>query len=588
MDSSADNLPIPSLETDVQASRADKNRISFEIASKAGNEGLRVSVAIPCRGKGTNICLMKDAADKVAFRCEPDGKIPGVIKKRENDTVLWENDRPFALKPGEKVTLEITGFEAPDVGEARIDFNIRTSSQAKVFTSYPVPVKESPDGVGISYFAVRPTWVVGGKQVSISCLTSGAKTIVLYSNDKEIGRSPEPDAKKPANWTDTPNRAQTVYVLDAWQDDVEGRDEATRVAAAKAGRLATATASVSVEQGQNWYARDLLDGYYPTLLLSGQDLSGKTPSLRLYGTFVRDGTNSATLWSSSSGFDDWRYEGDVPDGMGESPGVICNNKLLLIGGCSADPTGPRSNRLWWYYKNSNNEMVWEEWDENGGERLAATAAGTLFTPRMGHACAVFQDQVWVLGGLSEQQEALNDVWTCTVPKEGSFTPVWKPLHTTSPIWSGRCMSAVVAAPDQPQLWIYGGAPHPYSLNDGIDELWCTSDGQEWAKYPLPDGTRYPPLGATLLYASDGKRPRLRLLGSFRKPLGRFSSNHTLTDTGTITWQDEKQPFLEWAFPQVDLFLLRSICFNGRWIFWPVYQYIDQIPNVPPIPRIYTP
>ena len=185
--------------------------------------------------------------------------------------------------------------------------------------------------------------------------------------------------------------------------------------------------------------------FYPTLLLSAEDLSGETGE-KVYGIFVSKGskTKRAELWSSSSGVDDWTYLGDVPEGMAESPGVIHNRALWLIGGSSVDPLGQVSNRVCWYYKNKDSEMVWKEWDEDGSARKAAKTPTPM--PRRCHACAVFDNKVWVLGGLSQQNETLRDVWTCSAdPVSNSFIAAWETSQQfPSP---ARCLFAVTATPE---------------------------------------------------------------------------------------------------------------------------------------------
>src|SRR5262249_34311524 len=274
-------------------------------------------------------------------------------------------------------------------------------------------------------------------------------------------------------------------------------------------------------------------------------------------------------------------------GMGESPGVIYKQALWLIGGSSADPLGPASNRVCWYYKNKDNKMEWKEWDEDGSERKDPKRVPA---PRRCHACAVFNDKVWVLGGLSEQNKTLDDVWTCSAdPASGNFTAAWAP---SQPLPSGgRCLSAVAATPGttktaspgppsnrmgvkQPRLWLYGGATHPYNLNETFNELLWTQDGTKWETLALPSDKQTKkllaedPLGATLLYGSDGY---LHLAGVFRGGEAP-TSDHALNDAQLDPpyWPKGSLSEFGWVL-KTDLFLIRSVSFRERWIFWPVYQ-----------------
>ena len=123
---------------------------------------------------------------------------------------------------------------------------------------------------------------------------------------------------------------------------------------------------------------------------------------RLYGVFAKGVGGPALLWSTGSPMGGWTQETTIPDGMDESPGVIHKGGLWLIGGCSANPTGSRSNRVCCYRKNSKNELGWNALPD------------APFRPRMGHACVVFKEKIWVLGGLDADNQPLNDVWHCTV------------------------------------------------------------------------------------------------------------------------------------------------------------------------------
>jgi len=242
--------------------------------------------------------------------------------------------------------------------------------------------------------------------------------------------------------------------------------------------------------------------------------------------------------------------------------------------------GPVSNRVCWYYKNKDNRMEWKEWDEDGSERKDPAKAPA---PRRCHACVVFNDKVWVLGGLSEQNKTLDDVWTCSAdPTSGNFTAAWtpsQPLPSGGRPSAGRCLPAVAATPTgtkmgrmgQPRLWLYGGATHPYNFNETFDELWWTQDGKTWEPLRLPPSGTKQILGATLLY--DGGDQLLHLAGVFRDSGGILqTSDHKLTDVNVDPPAWAKGSLVEFGWDsKVDLFLVRSVSFGGRWIFWPVYQ-----------------
>jgi hypothetical protein len=584
----------------------DRNFVSFEITATEVTKKLLANITIPCGeitpGK-TYLCADGKVA-KALPRSEPADKLKFMAQARKKETLSWKSDT-FSLNAGEKVTIRITGFNPEREGNAKLDLKI-TNPNPLHDQPYTVSIAPAP-GFAIIYFDVSPTNVLQGKEVTISSTTTGAQTVKLYAGGHEVQvKSSEKNQIGAVNkYTHKPQET-TTYVLKAWQGQPGSDDQSD----AAVGKLAQREVTVAVAARPGWYSWDLLTNslpgadvgkhFYPTLLLNAKDLSGEAQGDLLYGIFVCKETKQAGLWSSSSGVDGWRWEADVPEGMGESPGVIYKQALWLIGGSSADPLGPVSNRVCWYYKNKNNEMVWNEWDEDGSVRRDPQRVPA---PRRCHACAVFNDKIWVLGGLSEQNKTLDDVWTCSAdPAGGTFTAAWAP---SQPLPSGRCLSAVAATPgktarsddlvkqkmggvNQPRLWLYGGATHPYNLDETFNELLWTQDGRTWANFALPaDKKKKPlienPLGATLLYGSDGY---LHLAGVFRGG-GDQTSDHTLNDASLDPPYWPKGSLSEFGWPiKTDLFLIRSVSFQERWIFWPVYQDWADIENYRA--RIYIP
>jgi hypothetical protein len=561
---------------------SSENYVALEITAIKDAKKLQAQIDIPCGTDSDKTYLCADAKRaNLIPRSEPLKKL-SFSKQQAGANVSWKSSG-FSLNAGEKVTIKITGFSPERPGKATLDLKIGTSNPLPQ-KSYTVSIESVPEPT-IVYFDVSPRSVPQHGKVTISSTTTGAKTVKLYANGVEVNPKSSDTTEVPiAKSSDTKEtrtvnkyvhapQAQTTYHLKAWQSANPGQS------ATPAEREIT----VSVEPRPGWYSRNLLANslepasagqhFYPTLLLSAKDLSGATKDDLLYGIFVCKETKQAGLWSSSSGVDDWSFLGDVPDGMAESPGVIHKQALWLIGGSSADPLGHISNRVCWYYKNTDGEMVWKEWDEEGSERKVARVPA----PRRCHACTVFDGKVWVLGGLSRQNKALADVWTCSAdPASGNFTATWEPF-TSLP--SGRCLPVATATPEipeigvnQPRLWLCGGATHPYNLDETFYDLWWTEDGKAWNSFGLPEGKEQRQvLAATLLY--DGGDQRLHLAGVFREPKIQSSvtSDYELNDVShDISWNKGSLVAFAWDVP-TDLFLIRSVSFRERWIFSPVYQ-----------------
>jgi hypothetical protein len=550
------------------------NYIAFEITATEAMEKLQAYIDIPCGQitPGERYLCASGARTKLLPRFVPAGNLRFLKRPEKATMVSWMSNN-FSLKAGEKIVIRIGELNPQRDGNASIQLKIKNPEPLHD-KWYTVPIAEAA-GVAILSFDVSPTSVLQGREVKITGTTTGAETVFLYANDVEVKGLEPPETKEAVTvrkYTHTP-QINTVYRLEAWQGK-----PGSGVAAD------SSTATVSVTSRPGWYSRNLLANSpeqadpgqhsYPTLLLNAKDLSGETDDDRLYGIFVSKETGQAGLWSSSSGVDDWSFLGNVPDGMAESPGVIHNQALWLIGGSSADPMGNVSNRVCWYYKNKDKEMVWKEWDEDGSEKSARKAP----VPRICHACAVFDGKVWVLGGLSENR-ALDDVWTCSAdPANSTFSLSWEPSKSLP---SARCMAVVTATPastnmtgvNQPRLWICGGATHPYNLNDTFYDLWWTKDGKTWEALDLPtppSGGKRQILAAALLY--DDNDRRLHLAGIFRNPNEGFLTSDYELKTATIedSWAKGSLDDFGWDFP-VALFLIRSAAFNERWIFSLLYQ-----------------
>lgn len=562
------------LEHNLRVGSPSENYIAFEITAAEVTKKLQAEITIPC-GKPALDKTYLSADGKRAKLTTKSEKLTFLAQPPKEASVSWTSNT-FSLQAGEKVTIKIAGFNPERSGDSSLRLKIGTIDQP-----YPVSIVQAP-GPAIIYFDVNPTNVLQQDEVAITSTTTRAKTVELRANGSVVTpRSSDTSQTETVNKYTHKPQADTVYRLKAWLAEPGSDDEADVIA----GKLAERKITVSVTPRPGWYSWDLLANsleqagegqhFYPALLLNAKDLSGETAGDMLYGIFVCKETKQAGLWSSISGVDDWSFLGNVPEGMAESPGVIHNQALWLIGGSSADPLGNVSNRVCWYYKNKDNKMVWKEWDEEGSERKAAKTP----PPRRCHACAAFNGRIWVLGGLSDQNKTLDDVWTCSAdPVSGKFLAAWEP---SQPLPSGRCLSVVTATPastkisgvSQPRLWLCGGTTHPYNLNETFYDLLWTQDGKAWQSLALPKekaGAEIQVLATTLLY--DGSDQLLHVAGMFRSSgEAILARDYELTDV-TIPdgWFQGTLTEFGWD-RQTNLFLIRSVSFKERWIFAPVYQ-----------------
>ncbi len=204
------------------------------------------------------------------------------------------------------------------------------------------------------------------------------------------------------------------------------------------------------------------------------------------------------LYRSENGMNRWIRTSGVPEGMETSPGVILDveKKLYLLGGSAVDPD-VTSNRVMTY--NCSNLRSPGSWESEG-------PAG--WSPRMGHACIVFQRQIWVLGGFDENGNPLDDVWRL----KGTN---WECVEEHAP-WAARCMFAATVHEDE--LWIFGGVEEPFG--GGFNDVWkrvCDSppgDKATWHQQTSIEPPGLYPLGCALAEVDTQGRRRLHLLSRY--------------------------------------------------------------------------
>jgi hypothetical protein len=542
------------------------NIITLKVVCQETIPDLFAALFIPCGVKdGATTFLLGSTSEEIQVVGSP----IFTLQNPEDNQQVWKTSR-FTLEAGQTLTVGISGFSASQGdGQASVTLQIRQKTKQLLDKTCAITITlpKDDDKPSIHYLAAdRISRIYSEKtHVVFSSYTTKAKRLRLKNlttpGQQWISQSETLDR---ANKFSVPAPPITsTYQLEAWQsefvDDPQNAvhdvsDEIT-ITVQQAGE----TSIVFQEQGR------------PLLVRAG-DLKGDSKP-RLYGVFSRDAGDPALLWSTGSSMGGWTQESALPDGMDESPGVIHKGGLWLIGGCSANPTGPRSNRVRCYRKNSKNELGWNDLPD------------APFAPRMGHACVAFKEKIWVMGGLDADNQPLNDIWHCTVnpneKEDGTLeAPVWQQVSPAAS-WSPRCMFAAAVKPasatqyfQEESLWICGGTRHPYR-GDVVADFWYSEDGKEWTnktsdlKFPGGDlGTALgPPLGAALLY--DEKNKYLILAGAFRVSGGIAASRHylSLAMGSRLEWMKQDSKLTgNWSDP----FLIRSAILNNIQLFVPVY------------------
>ena len=169
------------------------------------------------------------------------------------------------------------------------------------------------------------------------------------------------------------------------------------------------------------------------------------------------------VWRSRDGRNWTRVQQAAPWKHGDLPmTLVFGDRMWLMGGwfngllpgCSA------SSEVW----SSSDGLSWKQ---------VTACAG--WSPRLAAGAIVFQDKMWILGGienyfLGDDTSLRNDVW-CSSDGE-----TWE-LATEQAGWSPRAFHQAVGGG---KMWVLGGGnyvPNHFALND----VWCSEDGVEWTQ-----------------------------------------------------------------------------------------------------------
>lgn len=200
----------------------------------------------------------------------------------------------------------------------------------------------------------------------------------------------------------------------------------------------------------------------------------------------------ADVWSSSDGVT-WEKTADkAPWKHSDLPTtIVFRDRMYTMGGWHNGrlPDASASNE------------VWETIDGAAWRRVTESAP---WSPRLGAAGVVFQDKMFLLGGVEryydgDESSLKNDVW-CS--ENGAD---WKRLVEKAP-WPARAYHAAIAF--NGKLWVFGGGnytPEYFALND----VWSSSDGIEWTQE-----IEHAPWAARIWFSGAVYRDRLWMLGGW--------------------------------------------------------------------------
>ncbi len=431
------------------------------------------------------------------------------------------------LEPKAGLRLTLSNFESHvDPGPATMTISAKISG----YTDYTnmLSVEKKDEHFDLLYFTADPPYLITDedkRNFTLRWNTVKARRAVLYGYNRVT--------LKTFDSGDEGCRSGTPYAYTKeplWAPTTSYELEITD--AANDGNSISSKVSVQM-LSSGWYPVTLPYGY-PAVLCSMNNV-------HLYGIFVKEG--KASLYTSEYPYAKWMLTNEaVPEGMSTSPAVCWKNRLWLIGGGAADPK-LRNREIWCY---DGNAGTWKQHPQ------------PPWTSRMGHACVIMNDQLWVLGGNDETGTSLNDVWVATL--NGDIL-AWQKQDAV-PGWKPRCMFAATTVQGEKdyKLWIYGGLTEPFS--DPFEDLWSwDSRGKTWQRYPtIPQDDNGNPIGKPIGAALTVLNGQLHLFGSFRNGTMVEQSQCILRE-GQQTWGIKKvSP--GWNEQQDNTFSLVAVQYKG--------------------------
>ncbi len=186
------------------------------------------------------------------------------------------------------------------------------------------------------------------------------------------------------------------------------------------------------------------------------------------------------VWRSKDG-QSWEQMPDIPDPAGVNVPI----RFVLAGHM-------------WLTTNSNTYMRSKD-----GITWETIQAPMPWAPRRAAGSVVFNDRVWIMGGVSgETGKRLNDVWSSA---DGIH---WRQETSAAP-WSPRQLHDNVVALNG-RLWVVGGGIQNYHPFKAYRDVWSSPDGIHWKQ-----ATDLAPWPARFWASTAAYKGQLWLFGGFR-------------------------------------------------------------------------
>ncbi len=406
------DLTVRIASQDVRVGDPANSRLSIEIKNAASTDAtFTFYLTIPAA------FVAKAAVNSIGFgglTAAPDPP------NQPQDKTTWRIGtlKGTVIAKSSAITLTLSRITAASAGPQTIGIEWRRGPTVAGSVSLPVTVLAVTDAPKIVSFGAEShtlIWNPGAKSpVKLSWETDKDSVVELWRLGTKLLPAPSA-ASAPRTMRDWLDADYQSFGIQPYQ-----------LTATAGGKTVSRWEFVHIQE-PGWNKLECSQGA-PTLLLND---SGQT----LYGIFARDGEAAVYRLEPEKGALGRAdlFWGKVTQGMEHSPGAFFKNKIWLVGGSQIDPE-VCSNMVWWF-----------------DPRSKESGTGTLppWTPRMGHACTTFGNELWILGGVDENGNTLSDVWSFDGTTWQERTPLTTPL-------------CLLAATDfDKRLWVYGGLDAPF-------------------------------------------------------------------------------------------------------------------------------
>jgi len=495
---------------------------TLRFSGRGASGTLSVTISVGTRAQDL-VATAEDSSGILAQSKGGWGSEPTVFSDGQT---TWKFRLPNEVLPTRGTSsLTLQNFDCnTDPGKAKLILRANITGYDDYEASLEIE-KNKPDTLKILYFKATPPQIITQKDrddFKLEWNTILAQEVELRRATEVIktfaeGRDGFQSGKKVSFEVDAPSLT-SVYTLKATDGSIRKESDEREV-------------SVPV----------LERGWHRSAEFGRPSVLCNMDNVKLYGIFIKKG--KPVLCSSTLPLIVWHIEKDspdhevaIPENMETSPAVCFRNKLWLVGGSAADTRDPDkfSDHI------SSYNITQRKWIP---ERAAD------WSRRMGHACVVWKNKIWVLGGFDYLGNACNDVWSWEYGAEK-----WEQEQASAP-WEKRCMHAATVFQDK--IWICGGVKQPFG--DPLGDTWWSADGKNWnLDTKKTRSASSNPIGCALQVIGR----KLHLFGTFRDG-NESASRYLVWNEGQETWDEsEIEKARSWDTQEGQTFSLSSAEYGG--------------------------